>query len=252
MRRACIILLPGVLLAFSAFAGGKEESSVQEQGGMEATLDCFGYGYKVKVVVNGVDVNVKGGKSESKRLFDRNNPLVKEVPPEMKNLFILKLGENQIQVEFTKQGTERDKLTLSLQPEGYPAPVFVLHSKSKAAAKVESKFTVEAKAPGEFRPVYVSDEGENKSALVALTTMNATLTPFLNGQEQMTLAGMPGLVPLENVKAGKNELVVKYQADPAETRELRFAVVTPEGAKFLVRKITDKSAKEETFSFTVQ
>lgn len=68
----------------------------------------------------------------------------------------------------------------------------------------------------------------------------------------MTLGGTPGLVPLENVKAGKNELVVKYQADPAETRELRFAVVTPEGAKFLVRKITDKSAKEETFSFTVQ
>jgi hypothetical protein len=252
MRRACTILLLGVLLAVSVVAGGKEESSVQEQGSMEATLDCFGYGYKVKVVVNGVDVNVKGGKSEVKRLFDRNNPLIKEVPPEMKNLFILKPGENQIQVEFTKQGKERDKLTLSLHPAGYPAPVFALYSKSKPAGRVESKFTVQAKAPGDFRPVYVSDEGENKSAFVAVTTMNATLTPFLNGQQQMTLAGMPGLVPLENVKAGKNELVVKYQADPADTPELRFAVVTPEGAKFLVRKITDKFAKEETFSFTVQ
>jgi hypothetical protein len=252
MRRACIILLPGLLLALSVVAGGKEQSSVQEQGGMEATLDCFGYGYQVKVLVNGVDVSVKGGKSESKRLFDRNNPLVKEVPPQMKNLFILKPGENQIQVEFTKQGTGRDKLTLSLQPEGYPAPVFVLYSKSKPSGKVESKFTVEAKAPADFRPVYVTDEGENRSAFVAVTTMNATVTPYLNGEEQMTLAGMPGLVPLENVKAGKNELVVQYQADPAETQELRFAVVTPEGAKFLVRKITDGSAKEETFSFTVQ
>jgi hypothetical protein len=252
MRRACIILLPGVLLALSVVAAGKEESSMEEPGGLEAILECFGYGYQVKVVVNGVDVNVKGGRSESKRLLDRNNPLIKDVPPQMKNLFVLKPGENQIQIEFTKQGTESDRLTFSLQPEGYPAPVFALYSKSKPSGKVESKFTVEAKAPADFRPVYVSDEGENKSAFVVVTTTNATVTPFLNGEKEMTLAGTPGLVPLENVKAGKNELVVQYQADPAETQELRFAVVTPEGAKFLVRKITDGSAKKETFSFTIE
>jgi hypothetical protein len=240
MRRACIILLPGVLLALSVVAAGKEESSMEEPGGLEAILECFGYGYQVKVVVNGVDVNVKGGRSESKRLLDRNNPLIKDVPPQMKNLFVL------------KQGTESDRLTFSLQPEGYPAPVFALYSKSKPSGKVESKFTVEAKAPADFRPVYVSDEGENKSAFVVVTTTNATVTPFLNGEKEMTLAGTPGLVPLENVKAGKNELVVQYQADPAETQELRFAVVTPEGAKFLVRKITDGSAKKETFSFTIE
>jgi hypothetical protein len=252
MRRAWIILLPVVLLALSVVAAGKEESSMQEPEGLEAILECFGYGYQVKVVVNGVDVGVKGGKSESKRLFDRNNPLIKQVPPQMKSLFVLKPGENQVQVEFTKQGTESDRLTLSLQPGGYPAPAFVLYSKSKPAGKVESKFTLEAKAPADFRPLYVSDEGENKSAFVVVTTTNATVTPFLNGEKEMTLAGMPGLVPLENVKAGKNELVVHYQADPTETQELRIAVVTPEGAKFLVRKITDGSAKEETFSFTVQ
>jgi hypothetical protein len=252
MRRACIILLPGVLLALSVVAAGKEESSMQEPEGLEAILECFGYGYQVKVVVNGVDVGVKGGRSESKRLLDRNSPLINDVPPQIKNLFVLKPGENQIQVEFTKQGTASDRLTLSLQPEGYPVPVFVLYSKSKPAGKVESKFTLEAKAPADLRPVYVSDAGENKSAFVVVTTTNATVTPFLNGEKEMTLAGTPGLVPLENVKAGTNELVVKYHADPAETQELRYAVVTPEGAKSLVRKITDGSAKEETFSFTVQ
>jgi hypothetical protein len=219
---------------------------------MEVILSCFGYGYKVKVVVNGVDINVKGGKSESKRLFNQDNALAKQVPPEMKNLFVLKRDENQIQVEFTRERTDNTGLTLSLQPEEYPAPVFFLYSKSKASGKVESKFTVEAKAPQDFLPVYVSDEGVNKSAFVAVTSESATVAPVLNGEEQMTLAGISGVVPLVGVRAGKNELVVKYQADPAETKELRFAVVTPEGAKFLVRKIANKSPREEAFSFTVQ
>jgi len=250
MRRACIILLPGVLLALNAFAGGKEMPSVNAPTDIGAILSCFGYGYKVKVVINGVLLNVKGGGSEALRLFNQDNELAKQVAPHMKSLFVLKPGENQIQVEFTRERTDNTGLTVSLHPEGYPAPVFVLYSKSKASGKAESTFTVQAQAPQDFQPVYVSDAGINKSAFVAVTTENATVTPILNGEPQMTLAGLSGLVPLEGVRTGKNELVVKYQADPAETKELRFAVVTPEGAKFLVRKITDSSPKEEAFSFT--
>ena len=220
------------------------------QGDIGATLSCFGYGYKVKIVINGLPAKVKGGQSETMRLFNQDNELARQVPPEMKSLFILKPGENQIAVEFTREGTNNPGLEISLEVEGYPAPVFLLHSKSKAAGKVESKFGLAPKAPESFRPVYFSDAGENKGAFVYLSSTQATVTPVLNGQKQMTL-GMPGAAPLAGVRAGKNELVVNYQADPATTKELKFAVVTPEWVKFLTRKITDKSPKQETFSFTL-
>ena len=222
------------------------------EGDIGATLSCFGYGYKVKVVINGVPAKVKGGRSETMRLFNQESELAKQVPPEMRNLFILKPGENRIEVEFTREGAGNSGLTVSLEAEGYPAPVFLLHSRSQASGKVEGKFALAPTAPETFRPVYFSDEGENKGAFVYLSSMEATVTPVLNGQKQMTLAGMPGAIPLTGVRAGMNELIVNYQADPAATKELKLAVVTPEWVKFLSRKITDKSAKQETFSFTVR
>ena len=220
------------------------------QGDIGVNLSCFGYGYKVKIVINGVPTKVKGGQSETMNLFNQDSEMAKQVPPEMKSLFILKPGENQIAVEFARESTNNPGLEISLEVEGYPAPVFLLHSKSKAAGKVESKFGLAPKAPENFRPVYFGDEGENKSSFVYLSSSGATLTPVLNGQRQMTL-GTPGAVPLAGVRAGKNELVVNYQANPATTKELKFAVVTPEWVKFLTRKITDKSPKQETFTFIV-
>lgn len=221
------------------------------EGDIQATLSCFGYGYKVKIVINGIPTKVKGGQSETMRVFNQDNELANQVPPEMKSLFILKPRENQIAVEFTREGTNNPGLEISLEVEGYPAPVFLLHSKSKASGKVDSKFGLAPKAPETFRPVYFSDAGENKGAFVYLSSTQATVTPVLNGQKQMTLAGMPGAIPLAGVRAGQNELIVNYQADPAATKELKFAVVTPEWVKFLSRKITDKSPKQETFTFTI-
>jgi len=165
------------------------------EGDIGATLSCFSYGYKVKVVINGVQAKVKGGRSETMRLFNQDSELAKQVPPEMKSLFILKPGENQIAVEFTRENTNNPGLTLSLEAEGYPAPAFLLFSKNQASGKAEGKFGLAPKAPENFRPVYFSDEGENKGAFVYLSSTEVTLTPVLHGQEQMTLAGMPGAIP---------------------------------------------------------
>ena len=85
MTRYCVLLLLGALLALSAFAGEKEKSSVNAQADMELILSCFGYGYKVKVVINGLLQQVKGGKSESLRLFNQDHELASQVPPDMKS-----------------------------------------------------------------------------------------------------------------------------------------------------------------------
>ena len=217
-----------------------------------AVLSCFGYGYKVSVVINGVPTSIKGGKSESMRLFNQDNEMAKSAAPEMKKLFILKPGTNQIQIEFKKEGGANDKLTLSLELEAYPAPVFLLYSAKKPSGKVTTSVILQKAVPQNFKPVFISDEGENRSAFIHVSTMDATVTPILNGVKGMTLAGMPGSIPLEGQKPGKNELVVKYKADPSSTKELRFAVITPEGAQFITKKITDPSEKEERFSFSAK
>ena len=217
-----------------------------------AVLSCFGYGYKVSVVINGVPTSIKGGKSESMRLFNQDNEMAKSAAPEMKKLFILKPGTNQIQIEFKKEGGANDKLTLSLELAAYPAPVFLLYSAKKPSGKVTASVILPKAIPQNFKPVFIPDEGENRSAFIHVSTMDATVTPILNGVKGMTLAGMPGSIPLEGQKPGKNELVVKYKADPSSTKELRFAVITPEGAQFITKKITDPSEKEERFSFNAK
>ena len=217
-----------------------------------AVLSCFGYGYKVSVVINGVTTSIKGGKSESMRLFNQDNEMAKSAAPEMKKLFILKPGTNQIQIEFKKEGGANDKLTLSLELAAYPAPVFLLYSAKKPSGKVTASVILQKAIPQNFKPVFISDEGENRSAFIHVSTMDATVTHILNGVKGMTLAGMPGSIPLEGQKPGKNELVVKYKADPSSTKELRFAVITPEGAQFITKKITDPSEKEERFSFNAK
>jgi hypothetical protein len=252
MKRIFIICFISFLVACNAFAERKGESGMKAQNDLMAVLSCFGYGYTVAVVINGVPTSIKGGKSESMRLFNQDNEMAKNASPDMKKLFILKPGENQIQLEFKKEGGANDKLTLSLELEAYPAPVFLLYSARKPSGKVNTSVILQKDVPQNFKPVFISDEGENKSVFVHVSTMDATVTPILNGVTGMTLGGMPGSIPLEGTKPGKNELIVKYKADPSSTKELRFAVITPEGARFITKKITDPSEKEERFSFNAK
>jgi hypothetical protein len=252
MKRIFIICFVSLFLASNAFAERKGGSGMNPGNELMAVLSCFGYGYTVSVAINGVPTSIKGGKSESMRLFNQDNEMAKNASPEMKKLFILKPNANQIQIEFKKEGGANDKLTLSLELEGYPAPVFLLYSAKKPLGKVNTSVVLQKAVPQNFKPVYISDEGENRSAFIHVSTMDATVTPILNGIKGMTLAGMPGSIPLEGQKPGKNELIVKYKADPSSTKELRFAVITPEGARFITKKITDPSEKEERFSFNAK
>jgi hypothetical protein len=71
-----------------------------------AAIEVMAYGYEVTVRVNGVDVGIQGGKSESKRLFGADDPMVAQLPEEMKNLACLKSGKNEIQVDYKRLGQE--------------------------------------------------------------------------------------------------------------------------------------------------
>jgi hypothetical protein len=268
MRSAPLILLMSLFLATHAFAAKgvrlpklkkpvtkvtKEKPQMESPTDIVAILSCFGYGYQAKVLINGRDTGIIGGRSESLRLFTQDNKMAKETPPEARDrYFILKEGENQIRVDFTKQGSENDMLSIWLEIEGYPAPIFFLHSKSKDSGKIEEKFIVGKGTPKDFKPVYVSDAEESRSAFVYVSTKGATVQAILNGQIQHTLAGTSGSIPLESIKPGENELVITYKGNPAQAKELRFGIITPQWTQFFVRKMTDSSERTEKFTFTAK
>ncbi len=268
MRSVPLILLLSLFLATPAFAikGGKlpkikkqvtkaspEKPRMESPTDIVAVLSCFGYGYQAKVLINGRDTGIKGGRSESMRLFARDNKMAKEVPPETRDrYFVLKEGENQLQVDFTKQGSGDNALSISLEIERYPAPVFLLHSKSKVTGKIEKKLIVEKGIPKDFRPVYVSDAEETRSAFVYVSTKGAAVEAVLNGQRQHILVGTSGSIFLEDIKSGENELVIRYKGDPAQAKELRFAIITPQWTQFFVRTATDSSERTEKFTFAAK
>ena len=81
-----------------------------------ATVEVMAYGYEVTLKVNGVDAGFKGGKSESKRLFGIDDPMVEHLPPEMKNLACLKSGKNHLQIEYKRvPGEDSTGLTVEVR-----------------------------------------------------------------------------------------------------------------------------------------
>lgn len=215
-------------------------------------LSCFSYGYKLKVLVNGIDVGVAGGKSENKRLFGADNPMASQVSPEIKKkAFVLKKGENTISIEFTKQSDDKnDRMEVSLEMEGFPAPLFFLQCRSKPSGMVEKCFVLNDTPSANFKPVFVTDQGDGKAVLVHMSSISTSMTPVLNGKSGMTISDMPGTVVLDNFVSGSNDLVLKYSGKPGA--EAKFCVITPEGVNFLVKKLTDTSEASESFQFIVK
>ena len=85
---------------------------------LAGAIDVMAYGYNVAVLINGVDIGMRGGKSESKRLFGTNHSMISELPEEMKNLACLKVGLNEIQVDYQRlQDVDSTGMTIELRSE---------------------------------------------------------------------------------------------------------------------------------------
>ena len=125
---------------------------------ISAALSVMGYGHAVKVLVNGADIGITGGKSQSIRLFNQGHPWgAKAAPAQRARNFVLKPGENELVIEFTREPKANDRLTIELQAEGYPGPLLDLTSTARAAGKHVLKLRIEPKAPPDFKPVIITD-----------------------------------------------------------------------------------------------
>jgi hypothetical protein len=102
----------------------------------------MGYGFQVKALINGLDIGMKGGQSESKRFMGVDHPMKQEAAPEMAaKYFILKPGENTLHLEFTKVGVPTDKLSLDIT-KGEETEPFVKFESTDASGVVDKTFTL--------------------------------------------------------------------------------------------------------------
>lgn len=125
---------------------------------LSAALSVMGYGHTVKVLVNGVDVGITGGKSQGVRLFNKGHPWAAKAAPDVRaRNFVLVPGANEFVIEFTRAPKANDRLTIELQAEGYPEPLLKLVNTGKASDRQVVKLQIEPKAPKDFKPVVITD-----------------------------------------------------------------------------------------------
>ena len=60
---------------------------------LNAILTVIAIGYEVKIAINNIDIGVKGLKSESLKLFGKNNPTKPMLPEDMKKQICLQDGK---------------------------------------------------------------------------------------------------------------------------------------------------------------
>lgn len=135
-------------------------SIAAEDKPLRGFVDSFGYGYSVKVSVNGTPVKViKGDGQQATRLFGIDHPMRSQSPTEMADLFILKEGENSILVEFQKMEDSQNTLQVKLEvPDRYTVPLFHLTSGKSASGRVEKKFIIEKGQQPNFATIEVTDD----------------------------------------------------------------------------------------------
>lgn len=147
-----IRFLATLALALSLPAGAAEPE-------ISAALTVMGYGHKVKVLVNGADTGITGGKSQSMRLFNKGHPWSAKASADQRaRNFVLVPGENVVTIEFAKDPKTNDRLAIDLDSEGYPAPLLKIVNRGNASGRHVVKLRIEPKAPKDFKPVVISDE----------------------------------------------------------------------------------------------
>ena len=111
-------------------------------------IEVMAYGYNVVVLINGVDIGIRGGKSESKRLFGRDHSMMSKLPEDMKNLACLKKGGNEIRVDY--QGLQDvdsppSPLTVELRSEQqFGTDECLFHFREEPDENYESKSMTES------------------------------------------------------------------------------------------------------------
>lgn len=110
---------------------------------LNAILTVIAIGYKVTIKINNIDIGIKGLKSESLKLFGKNNPTLPVLPEDMKKHICLQDGDNSLSVYFKRvDEASSPELTIELQArEQFVSGANVFSRKEKVAVGQEKEFT---------------------------------------------------------------------------------------------------------------
>lgn len=142
------ILTLALFLLIAAVAIGPDPA---EAGGhIDAGVQAFAYGYELSVSINGVDLGLKGGKSEALRLKDKNHPWKKEMagqdPERLRRIFVLEPGKNSLRITYRKIGNNpHDKMEFSLylEPQSGDEPIYLIQDVlTDSAGKISMDFKI--------------------------------------------------------------------------------------------------------------
>jgi len=146
------------ILLFTALCAALVAPARAAEPELNVMLSVMGSGYTVKVLVNGADTGITGGKSQSMRLFNKGHPWLVKAPPEARSrYFVLESGANEVAIEFNREANATNQLMVRLEAEGYPQPLLELTNTGTASGKHVVKLKIEPKAPADFKPVIITD-----------------------------------------------------------------------------------------------
>ena len=113
---------------------------------LAGAIEVMAYGYNVVVLINGVDIGIKGGKSESKRLFGTDHSMMSKLSEDMKNLACLKAGANEIRVDYQRlQDVDEPPLTIDFRSEEqFGTDECLFHFRGEPNENYESKSMTES------------------------------------------------------------------------------------------------------------
>jgi hypothetical protein len=150
MKRLIRLAALLAVLALPLFADAVEPE-------LNAVLSVTGDGYAVRVLVNGVDVGVTGGKSQSMRLFNKGHPYAAKASPQVRaRNFVLVPGENEFVIEFSRARNSKGRLSVTLDAKGYPKPLLDVTDTGRGSDRYVLKLRIESKAPADFKPVVIN------------------------------------------------------------------------------------------------
>lgn len=158
-----IILITATVCFFCFNKKNRQQMPAQKtEKGITAEIRAETYGFKVHALLNGADLGNMDNKSGTIKFYTKDNKNFNQAAPdEEKNNFILKNGENELEVSYQRIDGSTEILDIqliALEPK-YSKPIvsIIVPIVSKKEGRIKQKFYISDKQPEDFKPIMIVD-----------------------------------------------------------------------------------------------
>ncbi len=148
-----------VLVGTTAVHAAPNKPATQKTPEIAGVLNSDSYGYDLTCVINGHDLGIRGGQSESMRQSAENSEAAEAWPVKERGRYApLHMGRNTVRITYKRKlPKEPFGLDITYEVLGYPAPIFYAHVEDRDAGTFEGTFDIEAKPPVGFKPLVFTE-----------------------------------------------------------------------------------------------